>query len=180
MRKERRFVGVALSFVLLASVFIVSRSTVEVVENVKQAQDTIVPDIYPILHSTYNDDEQEAIRNEIFYGEIELLAQLIQAEAGNQDELGKRYVADVVLNRVDSKDFPDTIEDVIFQMNPVQFSCVIDGNFDKASWTVTEECYTVALEEVEERQNSEILYFSSTKYISGTPMFKYGNHYFSK
>lgn len=172
--------GIILSCALLADVISVSINVSQTTENVEQAQDTIVPEIFPILHSTYDKDEQEAIRDEIFYGEIELLAQLIQAEAGNQDEMGKRYVADVVLNRVDSKDFPDTIEDVIFQMNPVQFSCVIDGNFDKASWTVTEECYTVALEEVEERQNSEILYFSSIDYVSSTPMFKHGNHYFSK
>lgn len=38
--------------------------------------------------------------------EMAMLAQLVQAEAGNQDLTGKRLVADVVLNRVDSERFP--------------------------------------------------------------------------
>lgn len=180
MSGKRRLVGIALSSVLLLDVLAVSRNTSDIVENVNQAQDTVIPEAYTILHSTYNEDEEEAIRDEIFYGEMELLAQLIQAEAGNQDELGKRYVADVVLNRVDSDKFPDKIEDVIFQMNPVQFSCVVDGNFNKAGWTVTEDCFTIALEEYEDRENSDILYFSSTGYITSKHEFKHGDHYFSR
>ena len=60
---------------------------------------------------------------------MELLAQLIHAEAGNQDIDGKRLVADVVLNRVDAG-FENNIEAVIYQSG--QFSSITDGNFDKA------------------------------------------------
>lgn len=164
----------------LASFLLVNDNTQLKVENAEQAKiiDTFIPDNI-LTHSAY-DSEQEEIRNEIFYGELELLAQLIQAEAGNQDELGKRYVADVVLNRVDSDDFPDSIEEVIFQTDPVQFTCTVDGNFEKAGWTVTEECYKIALEEYQKRQDSTILYFSSKGYNSAIPEFKYGNHYFSR
>lgn len=40
------------------------------------------------------------------------LAQLVEAEAGTQGFYGKQLVADVVLNRVDSDIFPDTIHGV--------------------------------------------------------------------
>jgi spore germination cell wall hydrolase CwlJ-like protein len=130
-----------------------------------------------ILQTEDINEEQEEIRNEIFYGELEELAILIQAESGNQDELGKRYVADVVLNRVDSDDFPDSINNVLRQDK--QFSSIIDGNYAKAEWTVTEDCFQIALEEYENRTNPEILYFRTDRYGSGTPAFKHGDHYFS-
>lgn len=41
--------------------------------------------------------------------EIKLIAKLVEAEAGNQSELGKRLVIDTVLNRVDHPNFPDTV-----------------------------------------------------------------------
>lgn len=126
------------------------------------------------------ENEQEAIYTEIYYGELELLALVIQAEAGNQDELGKRYVADVVMNRVNSKAFPDTIREVIYQKNPVQFACVYDGALDRAGYTITEDCFKIAEEEYWSQQNTEIVYFRTQRYHnSGHPAFKYGDHYFS-
>ena len=49
------------------------------------------------------------------YDSLEMLAKCVQAEAGNQGLLGKRLVVDVILNRVDSDRFPNTIEGVITQ-----------------------------------------------------------------
>lgn len=117
------------------------------------------------------------IQEEIKYGEMELLAQLVQAEAGNQDLTGMRYVAAVVLNRVDSDIFPDTVEEVIFQEN--QFSVIKDGGFDRAGWNMSEQAYEAVRLEYESRSNYEILYFSQGKseYMrNGT--FKYGDHWF--
>ena len=61
--------------------------------------------------------------------EMELLARCIEAEAGNQSVLGRRLVADVILNRVDSPGYPDTIRDVIYQ--PGQFAVVKNGAIDE-------------------------------------------------
>ena len=58
---------------------------------------------------------QEEIEEEIRLGEMELLAQLIEAEAGNQDYTGKRLVGDVVINRIRSNRFPNTLEEVMEQ-----------------------------------------------------------------
>jgi len=180
MRKRIAEILVLVSFL---AVFYSTNKDVQVqCENVEQAQiiDTQIVEKYTYLHHTTIEIEQEEIRNEIMYGEVELLAILIQAEAGNQDELGKRYVVDVVLNRVDDKRFPDTIEEVINQDK--QFSVIKDGAYDKAEWTVCEDCFTIALDEYTgPRKNTEILYFTSGEYnSSGTPAFKYGSHYFSK
>ena len=60
---------------------------------------------------------------------IQVFSQLVQAEAGAESYAGKVAVASVVLNRVDSKDFPDTIKEVIYQKanGYYQFSPVMDG-----------------------------------------------------
>lgn len=47
----------------------------------------------------------------------ELLAKIAMAEAESEPIEGKALVMLVVLNRVQSEDFPDTIEEVIFQEN---------------------------------------------------------------
>ena len=55
------------------------------------------------------------LAEEQYCDDLQLLACIVWAEAGNQDTYGKELVADVVLNRVDDQRFPDTIREVIFQ-----------------------------------------------------------------
>jgi spore germination cell wall hydrolase CwlJ-like protein len=53
----------------------------------------------------------ETLALEDYYDQLELLALCVEAEAGNQDQMGKRLVVDVILNRVDSPNYPnDTAE----------------------------------------------------------------------
>lgn len=61
--------------------------------------------------------------------EIQLLAALIQAEAGNSED-GMLAVGTIVMNRVGSDRFPDTIEEVIFQTG--QFAVTWDGALERA------------------------------------------------
>lgn len=110
------------------------------------------------------------------YPEIKMLAQLTQAEAGNQDLTGMRYVVDVVLNRVDSEEFPDTIEDVIYQEN--QFSVIKDGAFEKAGNNISNDAIKAAMMEYDERLNSDILYFSRWKSKYADNHFKHQDHWF--
>lgn len=58
--------------------------------------------------------------------DLKILAQIINAEAGNQPYEGKLAVGNVVLNRVNSPKFPDTIKDVVYQRG--QFDPVRDGS----------------------------------------------------
>lgn len=54
------------------------------------------------------------------------LAQIINAESGNQPLAGKIAVGNVVLNRVNSPMFPSTVYNVVFQRN--QFTPVANGS----------------------------------------------------
>lgn len=114
-----------------------------------------------------------AEKTEVTEEEIEMLAHLVKAEAGNQTFLGKQLVVDVVLNRMRSSKFPNTISGVIYAQG--QFSCV--GYFMKK--TPSEEDYEAVYTEIENRQNEEVIYFRTGRYGSGTPLFKEDDHYFS-
>ncbi len=50
--------------------------------------------------------------------EMDLLARLVRAEAKGEPYAGKVAVATVVLNRVDHRDFPNTIKEVIYERSP--------------------------------------------------------------
>ena len=52
---------------------------------------------------------------EIDYEDAQELMQIAWCEAGNQGIDGQRYVMSVVLNRVESEEFPNTIHEVIHQ-----------------------------------------------------------------
>ena len=69
--------------------------------------------------------------------ESQMLLKLAMAEAENQGVIGKAIVMNVVHNRVMSEDFPDTVEEVIFE--PLQFSVIDDGRYEAA--VPDEECY---------------------------------------
>lgn len=61
--------------------------------------------------------------------DYEALLKIVEAEAGGEDENGKLLVANVVLNRVNSNIFPDTVTGVVYQkeFGVCQFSPVSDG-----------------------------------------------------
>lgn len=69
-----------------------------------------------------------------FYDEDEVywLSKIIEAESRGEPMLGKIAVGNVVLNRVRSDEFPDTIYSVIFDRKyGVQFSPVADGSIHR-------------------------------------------------
>ncbi len=66
-----------------------------------------------------------------------MLLKIAMAEAEDQGVTGKALVMNVIKNRLDSEDFPNTIEGVVFQ--PYQFTPVLDGRYDAA--IPDEECY---------------------------------------
>lgn len=66
--------------------------------------------------------------------EKDLLARLVHAESKGEPYEGKVAVATVVLNRVDSDIFPDTIKEVVTETSPggvYQFSPVKNGEINK-------------------------------------------------
>ncbi len=71
--------------------------------------------------------------------DYETLLRIVQAEAGCEDERGKMLVAGVVMNRVESKRFPNSVKEVVFQNEDgkYQFSPIANGTYN--SVLVTEE-----------------------------------------
>lgn len=119
----------------------------------------------------------EELAEEAYYDSLELLALCVEAEAGDQGLIGKKYVVDVILNRVDDEDFPDNITDVILQINA--FSVVLDNRINEVS--PTEETFRAIREELENRTDYQVLFFTSEGYSEyGTDWKKIGDHYFSR
>ena len=111
--------------------------------------------------------------------DIRLLAALSIAEAENQDDTGKRLVIDVVLNRLVDMEFPNTIENVVYEKS--QFSCVTDGRLAKAYSMVTQKELGLVMEELTDQVNYDVVYFRAGRYADyGTPVFQHGDHYFSR
>ena len=82
--------------------------------------------------------------------EYEILCRIVQAEAGGEDAAGKEMVAEVILNRVSSPKFPDTIAGVVFQESggQYQFSPVGDGRYNSVSISgQTKEAVLAALQD---------------------------------
>ncbi|MBD5464134.1 MAG: cell wall hydrolase [Lachnospiraceae bacterium] len=110
-----------------------------------------------------------------------LLRKIAMAEAEEEDVEGKALVMLVVLNRVKSDEFPDTISKVIFQKN--QFSPVLNGRF--FSVEPDRECREalelIQMEKWDESQGA--LYFESEGESDWHKdnldyLFQHGNHYF--
>lgn len=70
------------------------------------------------------------VKNRYSKEQLRLMSALIYAEAGNQSYAGKKAVGIVVMNRVKSSSFPNTLTDVIYQ--PYQFSPARNGALNKA------------------------------------------------
>jgi N-acetylmuramoyl-L-alanine amidase len=97
---------------------------------------------------------------DLFYDASELywLSKIINAEAGGEPFLGKLAVGTVILNRVDSDEFPDTIYDVIFDTeNGVQFSPTSNGAINNPANEDSVIAAKLTLENT--RLSEDILYF---------------------
>ena len=78
--------------------------------------------------------------------DLYLLANIIYCEAGGEPYVGKVAVGNVVMNRVKSSKYPDSIKEVVYDRG--QFSPVGDGNLKRALKhnKANEDCYQAAME----------------------------------
>ena len=121
--------------------------------------------------------------------DYEILLRIVEAEAGSEDEKGKLLVANVVLNRVNSAVFPNTVEQVVYQEadGKAQFSPVANGTIQKVTvGPETKKAVERALQG--EDISGGALYFVSRKAADPdnlnwfdshlTRLFAYGGHEF--
>jgi N-acetylmuramoyl-L-alanine amidase len=87
--------------------------------------------------------------------EKELLARLVSAEAKGEPYSGKVAVAEVVLNRVEDEQFPDTVREVIYEKNAFQpvHNYSIKQPADQESVEAVEDAL------IEQKDENEALYF---------------------
>lgn len=123
--------------------------------------------------------------------DLEALLRIVEAEAGCEDEEGKLLVANVVLNRMEDEDFPDTVYEVVFQQENgvTQFSPIADGSYEKV--VVSEETIRAVSRALKGEDISQgALYFAARKYADSGKMkwfddnlvrlFAHGGHEFFK
>lgn len=67
-------------------------------------------------------------KNNVSSANLDLLAKCVYAEARGEPYTGQVAIAAVVLNRVKSSSFPNTVSGVIYQKNA--FTCVSDGQIN--------------------------------------------------
>lgn len=76
--------------------------------------------------------------------DYQVMLKIVQAEAGGCDSRGKILVANVIMNRVRSREFPDSITGVVYEKS--QFSPVSNGSINQVKVTEdTIECVNRAL-----------------------------------
>lgn len=121
--------------------------------------------------------------------DYDILCRIVEAEAGNEDETGRMLVAGVVLNRVESSRFPNTVKGVVFQKSggTSQFSPISNGSYFRVSVSnATREAVEKVL--AGENISQGALFFVNRKaakpeYMQWfdtkcTPLFSYGGHEF--
>lgn len=120
-----------------------------------------------------------------------VLLRIVEAEATGEDIKGKMLVANVVLNRVKSSKFPDTVEKVVFQKNGsvYQFSPIKDGRYYKVVISPETEKAVERVLNGEDESKGALYFMSRGKAKASsvtwfdralTRIFKYGTHEFYK
>lgn len=104
----------------------VSEITIEETGYVKRIPEAVSPP--RVIHESLLERKK---CYELSMVDYENLLRIVEAEATGEDIKGKILVANVVINRVKSGKFPDSVTSVIMQkdMGKVQFSPVADGRF---------------------------------------------------
>lgn len=117
-----------------------------------------------------------AMQRGISLQELEVLAALIQCEAGGESYVGQVAVGNVVMNRMESEQHPDTVMEVIYEEG--QFTPVGNGMLSRTlnSGSVSPSCRQAALEAAAgSAPVGDLLYFRRVNGRSGQII---GNHVF--
>lgn len=108
-------------------------------------------------------DQSKKIFKELSQEDRFILYRIVEAEATNGDKQSKKNVAHVILNRVKSNKFPNTISGVVFQKH--QFSPISDGRF--YSVEIKESTKQAVIEAYEEGDTTGgALYFANMSCVT--------------
>ena len=171
--------GVAVTLIVLSQLFLGSRD--------RQRESREIDRDIEIEDEDFNIFEKEIEKKDVFVDvnqeEIEMLTRIISGEARGEPLEGQIAVGAVVLNRVLSDDFPDTIEEVIFAEG--QFIAIDDGYYDMQP---SEKSYRAAIKALEGEDPSNGAYYFYNPVTARTLWWlstrettaEIGNHVFAK
>ena len=110
---------------------------------------------------TEGGEGMKSLRSQLTEEDYDCLLRIVEAEAGICDEKGKILVANVVLNRMETTEFPDTVREVVYQDH--QFSPVSSGRIDRV--TITDETVEAVQKALDGTDYSEgALFFVARKH----------------
>lgn len=167
-------------------------STVAEAAEMEKTEVQVVAVRKPQVGSVYTDEKgNKLVENNIgltiTQEDYEALKRIVEAEAGNQDEVGRMLVANVIINRVLSSKFPNTITEIIFQNggNVYQFEPIQNGFYYKVNPSdSTAECVDRVLSGEDYSQGALFFTRQTSQYswfnTSLTLLFIHGVHYFYK
>lgn len=151
----------------------------------EQSSDVIIENYY-IYNEDISQNEEEITETNNIYTEVidnlsdydkELICRILYREAGGEEEDGQRAVVEVILNRLLSEKYPNTIEEVLSQEN--QFSTwiyragVSEENLANSA-LIIEKVYN----EEDSILTEEYVYFNSLEDPIMNNRRKIGNHWF--
>lgn len=125
--------------------------------------------------ATKEKEKRELEEKKIYLSDTDtkILCRIVEAEATGQDIEGKMLVANVILNRVNSDKFPDSVEKVVFAKR--QFSPIRDGRYYKVSITEDTKEAVKRVLNGEDKSNGAV-YFMSRKHANSKNVRWFDNH----
>ena len=116
-----------------------------------------------------------------------ILERIVEAEAGDQNVKGRQMVANVIINRIKSKHFPDTVKGVVFAHR--QFSPISNGSYYRVSVSsLTKKAVEKALKEKDNTKGALYFMYRAVSVAGNlrwfdrdlTRLYEYGCHEFFK
>jgi len=115
-RKRRVVIFMLFSAVLGVSLLLLCMGASETIEA------DVEPTEKPLSEETTIHPQEVIEAPQYAYADVYILAKIMQAESGiDWPDWAVMCIGEVVLNRVESEHFPDTVYGVIYQGNPVQY-----------------------------------------------------------
>lgn len=139
--------------------------TSEASETICTGDEEVVTETATTNVETVKETITETVNEETYYNgytkyEIYELAKIIMCEAEGESQKCKEYIGQVIINRVNSNDFPNTIHNVIF--DGYQFSPTFDGRWDYVE--PNEACYEAAYKVINaDEPLTNALYFEACR-----------------
>ena len=150
MKKETFYQGGIIVLLILFIIFVVkshesymdllevNEQTNELLEEQRESNQELQRKYYEVLEEKeqleFKQKQVELPVYDFTEAEVYLIAQCVEAEAGYYEghELSQQYVTQVILNRLHSGQFPNSVEEVIYQKTNgcPQFSVAYNGMMD--------------------------------------------------